>query len=447
MQKRVDSTIKRVYDQYHLDDFEYGKIGSDNLNPQREIIRDKVKLIEAAVQELTDELVRKKIRPPKKEDPLIRAPLGRESVLDTSKSILDVPKPLEALVGTLPGNLDDLDAPPIIDCENVFKKYDFGQEEIVEEPDDDGEPTFFIETGNTESDGQIIDDEDEEIKDKESEEAKECQMLELEWLKMVNKLLEIVQMLNSIVDKVISTIMMIVKTVCLAAGAWLNPPNIAQLIQMLVSIILSLISEIIGKLISAIFSSLDLECIAEQSFDLLNQTNDAMNTFKQTLGAVDPNALNLIGDTLESSYEELKDTFTNLLKNKKEAWAQAQKEIKETFSKENLSKLKDQLLDDALKTAKDTALSELQSNLKNSTNGYSDAIVAEAITIKNNAVSIAEDAKNKWDEMQKAFNTAKDKLLKLNSNKMVEEGTPSTGDETHDRIVNDPTINGGDLKS
>ena len=66
MQESFVDTIKRMYDQYNLQDFNFGEAGSDNLNPQREMVKDKITIIEAAVQEITDDIVRKKIRQAKK---------------------------------------------------------------------------------------------------------------------------------------------------------------------------------------------------------------------------------------------------------------------------------------------------------------------------------------------------------------------------------------------
>src|SRR5574344_327753 len=60
--EEMNSTIKRLYDQYKPQDFKYGAAGSDNLNPQREMLMDQIDAIEKKIQDVTDEIVRKKIK-------------------------------------------------------------------------------------------------------------------------------------------------------------------------------------------------------------------------------------------------------------------------------------------------------------------------------------------------------------------------------------------------
>lgn len=439
----MDSTIKRVYDQYHLNDFQYGKVGSDNLNPQREMIKDQVQLIEAAVQELTDEIVRKKIRQPKPEEEKIKASVNGESPSGASPerkmrakragsdtlAIFDMPDELELLIGTFPGSVNELALPPIIACEEILKKYDFDTGDITEtKSPDDGEQVYDISTSDDDDEDED-ENEDEETNALEeyAEQLSECAEIEMEWLKIILAILKIIKIMNTILQKVISTIMLVIKIVCLAAGAWLNPPNIGQIVQIMVSTIMGLVVMIVAKLIQLLFSLLNLDCMADQVMDVLDQIQEAMNAFSSTLGMLDPSTITFMGDLLKNGMSDLKSVLQELMEQKAEAWEQAKQEIKDTFSSENLAKLRDQMLDTAAKAALDEANAQ--------TGGKVTAIYNQASSMVDQAVSITKETKDKFNAMQEAFVKAQNELTRS-------ANSARTTDSSINKILSDPSIRG-----
>lgn len=443
----MDSTIKRVYDQYHLGDFQYGKVGSDNLNPQREMIKDQVELIEAAVQELTDEIVRKKIRQPKPEEEKIKASVNGESPTGASPerklrakragsdtlAIFDMPDDLELLIGTFPGSINELALPPIIACEEILRKYDFDTGTITEtESPQDGEQVYDISTSSDDNDddGDESDStEDSEISALEdyAEQLSECAEIEMEWLKIILVILKIIKIMNMILQKVISTVMLVIKIVCLAAGAWLNPPNIGQIVQIMVSTIMGLVVMIVAKLVQLLFSLLNLDCMADQVMDVLDQIQEAMNAFSSTLGVLDPNTVTFMGDLLKNGMDDLKSVLKTLMEEKAEAWEQAKDEIKSTFSSENLAKLRDQMLDTAVNAAIDEA--------KAQTGGKISAIYNQATSLVDQAVSVSKETKDKFNAMQEAFQKAQSELTR-------EKNKARTTDSSINKILSDTSIRG-----
>lgn len=444
---QMDSTIKRVYDQYHLSDFEYGKIGSDNLNPQREMIKDQVALIEAAVQELTDEIVRKKIRVPEELEESIKAVVSGESPTASSPekrarakragsdSLVifgdDIPEDLELWIGTFPGSVNELSLPPIIACEEILRKYNFDTGEIIELSNpDDGEMTYEITTSSNNEDDDENEDEnngDDNNEKDYSEQLAECAEIEMEWLKIILAILKIIKILNTILQNVIATAMLVIKIVCLAAGAWLNPPNIAQIVKIVISLVMGLICMIIAKLIQLLFSLLNLDCLADQVMDVLDQIQEAMNAFSSTLGMLDPKAITFFGDLLKNGMNDLKDVIQQLMQEKAEAWEQAKQEISKTFSKENLKKIQDQML----KTAAQAALDEANAQ----SGGKVSAIFNQASSVINEAQNISKDVVDKFNAMQEAAITAQRELTRG-------KNEPRTTDSSINKIMSDPSIKG-----
>lgn len=441
---QMDSTIKRIYDQYHLSDFEYGKVGSDNLNPQREMIKDQVAIIEAAVQELTDEIVRKRIKKPEELEEPVNVSMQGESPTSASQErknktkragsdslaiFGDIPKELELIIGAFPGSANELSLPPIIECEEILKKYNFNTGNVVETTSpDDGEMTFEISTSDDDDD----DDEDEDYYDDEDEDSEldipmsDCAEVELLWIKIIMAILKIIKILMSILKKVISTIMLVIQIVVLAAGAWLNPPNVGYIVQIIVSKIIGIVCMIVAKLIQLLFSLLNLDCTMDQIMELLEQIQNLMNEFSSTIGMIDPHSVALLGDMAMGGWQQaLKDLVSEILEQKREAWEQAAEEVKKTFSNDNLNKIKDQLIKEATKTAIETANAE--------TDGKATAIINEASAIVSQAKQIKKETEKKMNETMDAYASLTKSASKA--------GSKST-DAGLNRILSDPSIKG-----
>lgn len=444
---QMDSTIKRVYDQYHLKDFEYGKAGSDNLNPQREMIKDQVALIEAAVQELTDEIVKKKIKIPKQIEEEIKAVASGESPTaasperkyrakragsDTLAIFGDIPKELELWVGTFPGSVNELALPPIVACEEILRKYNFDTGEITEEEnEEDGEQTYVITTSKEKNEDDEEDDEDEDVVAKAlaeyNDQMSECAEIEMEWLKIIQTVLRIISIMRMILEKVISIVMLTMKIVCLAAGAWINPPNIGQIVQIIISLVMGIVCMIIAKLIQLLFSLLNLDCLADQIMSILDQIQDAMNAFSSTIGIIDPKSVTFMGDLLKNGMSDLKSILEELMKQKAEAWEQAKEEIGKTFSKENLAKIRDQMLATAEKAAIDEAMAQGGNKIS--------AVFDQAKAVIDQAQNIAQETKDQFNAIQEA-------TIKANTELTRAAGMARTTNSSVNKILSDKSIRG-----
>lgn len=417
-------TIKRAYDQYKPQDF---SIGVDNLNPKREMILDKMAEIEHKVQELTNEIVRKKIRAPQAVQEKVDAATGGESPLANNavrKQKLDrvggdlfgdIPKELETLIGAFPGSVNSLALPPIIDCEAILQKYDFSSSyEVYEETEEDedgsssqsGAKTYRISTGESSEDDDNDDDEDDSsvVDTDDGDDENDCAEIELQFLKIIQIMLKIIQVMLIMIDSIISVIITTIQIVCLAVGAWLNPPNIAQIVQIIMGIVMALVVKIISKLIQMIWDLLNLDCLADQTLDVLSQIQDCMNTFKTTLGMIDPNTITFMADLLENGMSDMTDIMKKLMKAKGEAWLEAKNEIVKTFDPDNLKKMAKNFETDAINSAL-RAGDEI-------TNGKVRKIFENSKKVVLESSEISKEAKKKFDDTIEAAQEAYDMVVK-----------------------------------
>jgi len=161
----TDLTIKRTYDKYDTKDFTYGAEDSVNLNPKREINFDQLDRIVVKLQEVTDDIIRKRIQPPPLPVDKIRAALGGESipmgiplpkqqllaqtgsignallfpVIETGTVLGPIDSLLERMVGLfpIPELLDDLDSPIKLDCDLILQQFEFDDAEEYDDEEDD----------------------------------------------------------------------------------------------------------------------------------------------------------------------------------------------------------------------------------------------------------------------------------------------------------------------
>lgn len=429
MIENIQQTIKRAYDQYKPQDF---SIGLDNLNPKREMILDKMAEIENKAQELTNEIIRKKIRTKKEpaatsvnaatgdESPTGENPVRKEKLTKVGGSLFgDIPKEIEVLIGAFPGSINELSKPPIVDCDPILQKYDFSTSYEVYQAEDysDGGGTTYKISTESEADNEDTNDDDDSPVEDDDEDENDCAEIELTWLKLILMILKIIRILLIILDQVVTVVITIIQIVCLAVGAWLNPPNIAQIVQIILGIVIALVVKIIAYLIQALWSMLNLDCLADQTMEVLEQIQECMNAFKSTLGLLDPKSITFFGDLLANGLTDMKDIIQQLLEAKAEAWNEAKEEIKKTFEPDNLKKMADQIKDEAINAALNevgnqsggviTMSRDADGNVK--VGGKAKAAVD---SILGDAVDIQKEAKKKFDQTIEAAADAYKMIIK-----------------------------------
>lgn len=152
------------------------------------------------------------------------------------------------------------------------------------------------------------DEKDDEDEANANEAIMQCALKELAFLKIILMILKIVKILRMICAYVISTIYIVMDIVQLAAGAWLNPTNIAKIANKIIQRVLAAVVMIIFKLIQRLWNLLNLNCISDLTQDLIDQIRSALSMLEEMKSLCDPNSISFspseIIQTLQKSIEE-----------------------------------------------------------------------------------------------------------------------------------------------
>ena len=231
--------------------------------------------------------------------------------------------------------IDNISSPFTVDCDGVATE--ITDKENQEDEDDQDEPNDNSgdnEGGDEGGGGDDDDNDDDSLEEAEStqdekddedeananEAIMQCALKELAFLKIILMILKIVKILRMICAYVISTIYIVMDIVQLAAGAWLNPTNIAKIANKIIQRVLAAVVMIIFKLIQKLWNLLNLNCISDLTQDLIDQIKSALSVLEEMKSLCDPNSISFspseIIQSLQKSIEEAvanaADTLQNL---------------------------------------------------------------------------------------------------------------------------------------
>ena len=380
-----DQLLKKTYDRYVPVDFR----DDGNLNPKREVDWDKPVLeqVQRRLQEITNDIVRRQIEKREPEPPL-RGPMGGEAVpkgiplpllaaikaSGGSYPIMPVPPMIAEFVAVMPGPwVNELMLPPQIGCDEVLSALGLSDDEIddiqdenrennkhssggksdpddAEEGDDDegGEP----DEGEEESEGGE-EDEEEEIEegdegdgdDSEEDEIEKqfedtdydatyaaCAEIELGWLKILLIICKIIAIFKKIIDFVLSIIMPIIFIVQLAIGAWLNPSNIAKIIQFIIQMIIAIIVMIISMIIQLIWDLLNLDCIADTTEKVIEEIRKVLIAFASVANQFNPKSVALLMDKVDQKVLDPLKAAAAQFKENADGWRKMKDEVAGLFN-------------------------------------------------------------------------------------------------------------------
>ena len=410
---RSTSTIDKLYDQYKLQDWD---INADNLNPKREMLISQVKQIEKTIQSLTDDIVRKRITPAKETIETLTTSFGGESTVgNLGKTIASInagstdgtifgeglPSDVEEQIALLQAEL----GPVVIDCKKILSKYNFDIVDSEDIDDEDGEHTYVVNTDDIDSsntpkvNGNILDGELSNIS------SNDCAAVDLTILKIFIAILKIFQILVKILQFLLELPTILAELIQLAAQCWINPPSIALLVQIVLDLITSLIIALISNLIKFLWDLLGLDCISQQTTDLLDNIQDLISKFKNTAALIDIGAVGFMFDGITVQVDNISSLIKSSIKDMKEDWDEAVNKVKNYFSEEGLENLKEAAIDAAVNT--------LQDEYSEAVNGNTNATINKGINDITRSLAhgtIIEDAKNKaiqkYNDMTNAYYSA-----------------------------------------
>jgi hypothetical protein len=379
------NVIKRTYDSYINSDYKFGTEDATTLNPKREIKFDQIEVIRKRLQEVTDDIIRKKmaIEPPS--DKPITASLSpgylpdRNSLLRQAAQIntgsiglgvlfpvIDGPEGgfqniLEPIIGTfpLPLILSELDHPLSLDCDAILKQYDMADNDGDDDSDDndgdgdsDGDSDDSDDGGGDDSDGGGDDsdgDDDDGDGDDDSDEFKECAMIEMEWLKIILIILRIIKILQILLDLILAIIVPLLEIVMLALICWIVPPAAEQLRQRITEMVMAIIIMIITKLLAMIFSLLNLDCLCDQTTETINQIRQALSAFHSIMSVFNVKSVNMMINNATDQLKDPLDQIADIFNKKQEAWGKLKDEYKNLDIKDMWEKSKQDIMQGAVK--------------------------------------------------------------------------------------------------
>jgi hypothetical protein len=368
MAQTTNLILKKTYDQYIPgEDFHYGQPGSDNLNPVREVKFDQMDIIVKRLQEITDDIIRKQIALPEPEPPL-EMPNGempakgippfKQALIANSggtgalifpiiKDAGPLDKVLENIIGTFPPVnelLDELDEPPEIDCDIILANLFATRPDIKEivDPDgliaalkdkadneDDSDDDDDSDNDDDDDDGGGSDDNDDDDDDNDNDSdtdngdtpeppaepdepypgMEECPKLELSWLKIILVLVKIINIIKKIILFVMAILMPIIEIVRLAVGAWLNPPNIVKIAQIILQMVVAIVLMILAMLLQLIWNLLNFDCVMDNVNKLINEIKAALSAFSSIMNMFNPTSISMM---LNKNLNELLDPLVDL---------------------------------------------------------------------------------------------------------------------------------------
>lgn len=423
-------TIKKLYDQYKPQDFTFGMPGSDNLNPTREILLDTLDKVEKKIQEVTDSIVIKKLQPKQEaEEPITGSRMenpgnsiaGKMNAIKagSSNSVFESTLPpeyasqLQEALAML-NNIDELAKPLVIECDEILQKYSFDIPDSEELVMDDGLPCQVINTAEKSSDDDSSDDDssDDEDEDEDEDEDDDCAMIELAWLKIILIICNVIKIIKIIIEYVLSILAQILQIICLAVGAWINPPNVAQIVGIIMAIVMSIIAKIIAYLLKMIFDLLNLDCLSDMTIDMIDQIIEALTSFNSLLGMLDSKTVGLLGGIdLNESLNSAKALIRELLEAKKEAWEEAKEELKKQFDEEHMEQWKDE----AINTAINSALSTLSEYV-------------DYNKIEQQVETVIEQGEEAWEQMKRINDDVRDAKIKAQKQSIKFSATAGSPD-------------------
>jgi len=383
--QRFDQVLLDTYNKYIPKDYSYDK-DEGHLNPKREVDWSKPVLdqVMERLQKITDDIVRKQLEPPAPPDRVISTfmpeslpngiPLPMLQAISAtggSSPIFQVDPMLQDLIPYLPyPYIDDLMLPPKIPCDEILGALGYTDDEVDDNKEDNrnGNKNLSGGTGNDDSDEDDdtgdeneddgsddesdddlpveepddVDSEDEDeadtafesqFQDTDYDETyKTCAGMELGWLKILLIIAKVISMFKKIIAMVLAILIPIIEIVQLAAGAWLNPTNIAKIIQFIIQMVIALIVMIISMIIQLIWNLLNLDCVVDSVRSTLDEIRKTLSAFASITNQFNPTAVGLLMDDVKGKLLDPLESAAKGFKENADAWRSAFAETKEIFS-------------------------------------------------------------------------------------------------------------------
>jgi len=249
-------------------------------------------------------------------------------------------------------NDEDYTIDDSIECDICTKGFKAFVESEKDKGEDEGggantnsNPTDNGADGGSVSDGTVDDEKEDESDNisgevRHAKEMADCARMDLQLLKVILAICKIIKALMKILDPVYAIVTQVVELAALACGCWRNPANIGEIVQRLLQMAVAIVTNIVTTLLDKIWKMLGLQCLTEESMDLIQQIQDALRGVRSINSAIDETAnayAKTVGDSYKKTADIMKsfdDARKDFLKNRENDFS----DVKELFNKDSFSR-------------------------------------------------------------------------------------------------------------
>lgn len=192
---------------------------------------------------------------------------------------------------------------------------------------DENEPQTFLSNINDAVDDALA--EADKASRKNEATMRQCALAEIGFLKAILAILKIIKMVKKMLDPLLGIIMEAIQIVQLAAGCWINPTNIAVLIQRIMQVILAIVIGLVSSLLSQLWALLGLDCLTAQTQQLIDEIKEALAAIGGIVGEFNPTGIIMDMSTVVGSVADQTDSVVKKAKNLKDEFKDTLKQTED----------------------------------------------------------------------------------------------------------------------
>ena len=223
---------------------------------------------------------------------------------------------------------------------------------------------------------------------------RDCAMKDLTWLLIILIILKIVSLLVNITALAMGIISPIIKNTTLAAGAWVNPVGISEIIQMNVEKAMAIMNMAISSIVQLLWNLLNMDCISSGTMSAMDKLNSALSMLLNVRSGLNKGAVDIL-----NSYTSLGDKLLDM--------KSAVKAAKDRTNEDAFIAAVESITGDVEKSVYKGMVTDTLSTLKSSQGGkLVNDLIKKSKSAKSQVASLTDNSKGK-----SAVQDASDKLV------------------------------------
>lgn len=145
----------------------------------------------------------------------------------------------------------------------------------------------FGDKPSDEDDSPLLDTSEQNPEEDPNDNNLDCAVQEMEWIKIILAVCKVIKMIIQIVVLILSILVPLINIVKEAILAWVNPSNIASIINRVAQKLIAIVFSIIMALIMKLWSLLNFDCVSDAALDVIAQINELLAGIAGAFGSVD----------------------------------------------------------------------------------------------------------------------------------------------------------------